>query len=122
MEEHFRSWDGEDPFCLVAEEKGEILGCIAVSFSRVFRGPRNPTGIKAEIHNFAVYETYRRRGVGKALLAAALGECRERQTGRVFLYASDMGMPIYKRFGFSCESMTCPEMRLYHDGLMGLEL
>ncbi len=122
MDRYFREWDGEDPLCLVAEEDGRILGSVAASFSRIFPGPRNPSGRKAELHNLAVYEEYRRRGVGRALLAAILGECRAREVGRVSLYASDMGRPLYASFGFSEEAITCPEMRLYHKDLAELDL
>ena len=122
IDEHFQAWDGEDPLCLVAEEEGRILGCVAVSFSRIFPGPKNPTGKKAEVHNFAVYEEHRGRGIGKALFSRVLKECRERGVGRVSLYASDMGIPIYESFGFRREAVLCPEMRLYYGDLVGLDL
>lgn len=113
MDLYFQEWNGEEPLCLVAEEGGRILGSVAVSFSLIFPGPKNPTGRKAEVHNLAVYEEYRNRGVGRALLAAVLEECHTRDVGRISLYASDMGRPLYESFGFVEETITCPEMRLY---------
>jgi len=122
IEEFFRHWDYDDPLCLVAEEGGQVLGCIAVSFYRLFPGAKNPTGLLADVHNFAVYEECRNRGIGRALFSHVLRMCRERGAGRVSLYATAMGRPIYESFGFSSEAVTCPEMRLYYKDLAGLDI
>lgn len=120
--EFFASWDYGDPLCLVAEEEGEVLGCIAASFYRLFPGTKNPSGLLAEIHNFAFYEEHRSKGLGRALFAHMLKECRERGAGRVSLYATGMGRPLYESYGFSTEAIVCPEMRLYHKDLFNLDL
>ncbi|RJP27139.1 MAG: GNAT family N-acetyltransferase [Actinobacteria bacterium] len=122
MEDYFRDWDYEDPVCLVAEEDGEVFGCISSSFNRLFPSPKNPSGMQAEIHNLAVYEEHRGKGIGRALLASILRECRERNVGRISLYATGMGRPLYESFGFSHEVIVCPEMRLYYRDLAGLDL
>jgi GNAT superfamily N-acetyltransferase len=122
IEEFFAGWDYEDPVCLVAEDDGRVLGCIAVSFYKLFPGTKNPSGLLAVIHNFAVYEEHRNKGLGRALFAAVLLDCRERGVGRVTLNATAMGKPLYESFGFSTEVISCPEMRLYHRDLVGLDL
>ncbi len=121
-QEFFGSWEYDDPLCLVAEEGGEVLGCIAASFYRLFPGTKNPSGLLAVIHNFAVYEEHRRKGVGKSLFAHVLRDCRDRGVGRVTLNATTMGRLLYEGFGFSTEVITCPEMRLYYKDLMELDL
>ncbi|MEW6554426.1 MAG: GNAT family N-acetyltransferase [Actinomycetota bacterium] len=122
IEKFFADWDYDDPLCLVAEEEGAVLGCIAASFYRLFPGTRNPSGLLAVVHNFAVYEEYRGGGVGKSLFSHVLRECRERGVGRVSLNATAMGRPLYESFGFSTEVISCPEMRLYHKALIELDL
>lgn len=122
IEEFFASWDYIDPLCLVAEEGGRVLGCIAASFYRLFPGTKNPSGLLADVHNFAVYEEHRSKGIGRVLFAHILKECRERGVGRVSLYATGMGRPLYESFGFSTEAIACPEMRLYHKDLAGLDI
>jgi GNAT superfamily N-acetyltransferase len=122
IEHFFENWDYEDPVCLVVEEQGEVLGCIAVSFYRLFPGTRNPSGLLAVIHNFAVYEEKRGKGFGRALFMHILRECRERGVGRISLNATAMGRPIYESLGFSQEVIACPEMRLYYKDLVELEL
>lgn len=117
---YFRAWDGERPFCLVAEADGRVVGCLASSFYGHFPSSRNPTGLCAVLHNLCVFEEWRGRGIGRELVRLVLGECRERGAGRVTLYASDMGRGIYESFGFREEQPFCPEMRLRHDGLARL--
>jgi len=113
LEEYFRSWDFRDPLCLVCEEDGKVRGCVAASFYRLFPGLKNPSGEQAVIHNLVVEEGYRGRGLGTALVDAILEECRARGAMRISLYATEMGRPVYERFGFKREQNTFPEMRLY---------
>jgi len=122
LRDFFDRWGYDDPLCLVAEEDGEVLGCIATSFYSHFPSPKNPSGMQAEIHNFAVYEQHRGKGIGRVLFSRILQECRERNVGRISLYATDMGRPIYESFGFSSEVIVCPEMRLYYRDLVELDL
>lgn len=122
LRDFFGRWEYDEPLCLVAEEDGEVLGCIAASFYSHFPSPKNPSGMQAEIHNFAVYERHRGKGIGGKLFSRILHECRERDVGRISLYATAIGRPIYESFGFSSEVIVCPEMRLYYRDLAGLDL
>jgi GNAT superfamily N-acetyltransferase len=122
MDEFFLNWDGEEPLCMVAEVEGKVVGCVGASFYQAFPSPKNPSGLDAVLHSFAVYEEHRGKGIGRKLFTRILKECRERGVGRIALYATDMGQPIYESFGFSHEVIICPEMRLYHRDLMGLNL
>lgn len=122
MRDYFRDWDYRDPVCLVAEDEGKVVGCIAVSFYRMFPGPKNPSGLQADIHNLAVYEEHRGKGVARALFSHILRECRARGVGRISLYATNMGRPLYESFGFSHEVIVCPELRLYYRDLIALDL
>lgn len=119
---YFQAWDGEEPFCLVAEVEGLVIGSVASSFYGHFPSARNATGVCALVHNLCVVEGWRGRGIARELMRVVLSVCRERNAGRVTLYASDMGRGIYKSFGFLEEQPLCPEMRLYRDALDGLDL
>lgn len=119
---YFREWDGEDPFCLVAEEEGLVVGSIAASFYNHFPGPGDPSGIRAIIHNLCVLMDHRGKGIGGKLVREMLRVCREKGISRVSLYATDMGRPIFESFGFSNEPPHFPEMRLYGKDIENLYL
>jgi predicted GNAT family N-acyltransferase len=63
----------------------------------------------ARIGRTAVQATWRRRGVGAALLAAVLDEARRRGFSAVHLSAQTHAVPFYARFGFQ------PKGDIYQD-------
>lgn len=84
---------------LVAEDEGRILGCVAVD---VFWG-----GL-AEIRSLAVADDARRRGVGKALVEAAVEDARDLGIHKVF--AMTYEKPFFEKRGFSVVDLkTLPE-------------
>ena len=79
---------------LVSEADGKVVG---------FLIGRQVAG-EAEILNLAVMVAKRRKGEGRALLMAAMGEFRARQVSRVFLEVRESngaGMAFYEKHGFS---------------------
>jgi ribosomal protein S18 acetylase RimI-like enzyme len=121
LEDYFVSWDGREPFTLVAEEDA-VVGTISSSFYHQLPSPWNPTGICADLHNLSVDAACRRRGIARELVREILRECRRRRTGWVSLYATDMGIGLYRSLGFQEFKHPMPELRLYHADLMELEL
>jgi GNAT superfamily N-acetyltransferase len=80
---------------LVARDDGELLGHI-----QVIDGPRRES---AEIKNMAVRQSVQRRGIGRALLEAAIAGARAegRPTLAVATAAADVGnLRFYQRAGF----------------------
>ena len=65
-------------------------------------------GPEAIVLNVYVEPTWRRRGVGEALMRAILNALADRNVGRVVLHASDSGRHLYERLGF----VPTNEMRL----------
>jgi predicted N-acetyltransferase YhbS len=75
---------------LVADGAGAPLGAVCcVSFADT--GWIGALGVAPEA---------RRRGLGRALTAAAIDQLRERGARTVLLYATDLGRPVYDRLGF----------------------
>lgn len=80
-------------FGLVAESARGVVGYVLV----------REVGGSGEILNLAVAPELRRRGVGRALLQAALGGLAERGAGEVFLEVRDSNLAareLYQREGF----------------------
>jgi GNAT superfamily N-acetyltransferase len=68
-------------------------------------GPKSPRG---NIVNVYTRPESRRKGMARALMAAALDWCRDNRVASVILHASPDGKPLYEAFGFKPTN----EMRL----------
>lgn len=84
----WESWDGDCAW-FVAEDGGNTIVGI---------GRLSPEG---RVGRMAVLPEWRGRGVGSALLVAALTEARGRRQRRVELSAQSRAVPFYERHGFS---------------------
>jgi GNAT superfamily N-acetyltransferase len=58
-------------------------------------------GRTAWLAHIIVAEEYRRRGVGRFIVARLLESCREAECGTVSLIATEMGYPLYREAGFT---------------------
>lgn len=85
-------WEERDSACdwFVARHEDEIVGVARLT----------PEG---RIGRMAVLPAWRGRGVGSALLGAALTRARVRDLGGVVLSAQVQAIPFYTRFGFVVE-------------------
>ncbi len=79
---------------LVADVGGKVVGYIAImSLSRE----------EAKIISFAVRKKFRRKGIGKRLLKAAIERCRERGKKKILLevrVSNFIAQNLYKKMGF----------------------
>ena len=97
-------WDGRDAQCLhvVAEsEGGELIGTARVL----------PSG---QIGRMAVASSWRRRGVGTALLDALIRLARERDMPAPFLHAQATAIPFYESRGFRAVGPPFLEAAIEH--------
>ncbi|MEW5769765.1 MAG: GNAT family N-acetyltransferase [Pseudomonadota bacterium] len=96
-------WEVRDPHCrwFVAEMDGMLVG-----ISRLL-----PEG---RIGRMAVRRAYRRRGVGSALLQAALAAARAAGLAEVELSAQTHAVPFYARHGFRAEGPEYPDAGIPH--------
>ena len=77
-----------------------FVGAGGVSYYRVMPTCHNPTGRKAYIMNMYVRPAYRRRGIASRILDMLLKDARERGVSCIALEATDMGRPLYEKYGF----------------------
>ncbi len=91
----------KDRLCLVAEIDGVAIGFLVAAIPtrpKVFE--RRPYG---HVYDVFVDAAHRSRGVGEALVNAALEWCRTRRVDRVELYTharNDPGLRFWRRMGF----------------------
>lgn len=60
----------------------------------------NPSGYKAYIMNMYTSPGYRRRGIAYKILDLLVKEAGNRNISCISLEATDMGRPLYEKYGF----------------------
>lgn len=77
-----------------------FAGAGGVSFFQVMPTYHNPSGKKAYIMNMYTVPEYRRRGIAYQTLDKLVKEAKERGISAISLEATDMGRPLYEKYGF----------------------
>lgn len=81
-------------------DKDRFVGAGGVSFYRVMPTYHNPTGWKAYIMNMYTHPEYRRKGIALHMLDLLVKEARQAGIGLISLEATEMGRPLYEKYGF----------------------
>ena len=78
---------------VLAEEKGEIVGVVAIGFNLD----------EADLELVLVAKSLRRQGVGKSLMDELMKECAARELKKLFLEVRESNLPaisLYEKYGF----------------------
>ena len=86
-----------------------FAGAGGVSYYRVMPTYHNPSGEKAYIMNMYTAPAYRRKGIAYKTLSLLVEDAKKKGITAISLEATDMGRPLYEKFGFI--NMEC-EMEL----------
>lgn len=78
----------------------KFIGAGGVSFYQVMPTYHNPTGKKAYIMNMYTAPEYRRQGIAFHTLDLLVKDVKERGVLQIALEATDMGRPLYEKYGF----------------------
>lgn len=100
-------WDAEDPpgtHFMALDSTGQVLGCARLTQA-------------GQIGRMAVLAPLRGRGIGAALLSAALTEAREQHFEEVFLHAQTHAEGFYRKAGFLPEGEQYLEAGIEHIGM-----
>lgn len=81
-------------------DNGKFIGAGGVSFYQVMPTYHNPTGKKAYIMNMYTNPEYRRQGIVYHTLDLLIKDARKQGISQIALEATDMGRPLYERYGF----------------------
>ena len=81
--------------------EGRIAATGGVSFFRVMPTYSNPSGWKAYIMNMYTAPEYRRQGIAFETLDILVKEAKSRGINNITLEATDMGRPLYEKYGFA---------------------
>lgn len=78
----------------------QFVGAGGVSYYTVMPTYHNPTGEKAYIMNMYTALGYRRQGIAYQTLDILVQDARSRGITAISLEATDMGRPLYEKYGF----------------------
>ena len=78
----------------------KFIGAGGVSYYRVMPTYHNPRGEKAYIMNMYTAPDYRRKGIAFKTLDLLVRDAKERGITAISLEATDMGRPLYEKYGF----------------------
>ncbi len=92
-----RMLETERGVVILAEEEGQVLGIISVSFNLALRYAGN----YAQIEELVVDETARGKQVGAILARAAVQEAIRQGCSEIGLYARDETRGFYEKLGFT---------------------
>ena len=81
-------------------DNGAFIGAGGVSFYQVMPTYHNPTGKKAYIMNMYTASEYRRQGIAFHTLDLLVKDARKQGISQITLEATEMGRPLYERYGF----------------------
>ncbi len=84
----------------LVEENEEIIACGAVILYEFPPTYTNKSGKKAYITNMYTKENYRGQGIATSILKRLVAEVETLGVSKIWLGASKMGRPVYKKFGF----------------------
>ena len=84
----------------LVEDKEEIIACGAVILYDFPPSYTNKSGKKAYITNIYTKQNYRGQGIATNLLEKLVDEVKTLGISKIWLGASKMGRPVYKKFGF----------------------
>lgn len=95
-----RGFADDSVLVLLASVDGELAGCVMLQEQTMIPNRPCPTGRTGLVLNLHVFEKFRRRGVGAALMEAIEAEGRRRRLDRLDLKATEMGEPLYRELGW----------------------
>lgn len=99
-------------YLIFDNDKHCFAGAGGISFYQIMPTYHNPSGNKAYIMNMYTSPTYRRKGIAYKTLDILVKAARENGITAISLEATEMGRPLYEKYGFvkMNDEMELPEL------------
>ncbi|MBL0848330.1 MULTISPECIES: GNAT family N-acetyltransferase [Mammaliicoccus] len=85
---------------LLGVENDTIIASGAIVYYPFPPSFTNPSGERAYVTNIYTHPDYRGRGIAQTIIKALIKNVESRNIKKVFLAASTLGKPVYKKLGF----------------------
>lgn len=95
-----RALENGEHIAYLVYDSGTFIGAGGVSFYQVMPTYHNPSGKKAYIMNMYTAPEYRRQGIALHTLDLLVKNAKEQGISHISLEATDMGRPLYEKYGF----------------------
>ena len=95
-----RALESGEHIAYLVYDNGKFIGAGGLSFYQVMPTYHNPTGKKAYIMNMYTASEYRRQGIAFHTLDLLVNDAREQGVSQIAVEATDMGRPLYEKYGF----------------------
>ena len=95
-----RALESGEHIAYLVYDNGKFIGAGGLSFYQVMPTYHNPTGKKAYIMNMYTAPEYRRQRIALHTLDLLVKDAKEQSVLQIALEATDMGRPLYERYGF----------------------
>ena len=95
-----RALENREHIAYLVYDNGIFIGAGGVSFYQIMPTYHNPTGKKAYIMNMYTAPEYRRQGIAIHTLDLQVNDARKQGVSQIALEATDMGRPLYEKYGF----------------------
>ena len=99
-----------DEFDPIAKHALAYVDSECVGTARLIALPGNI----GKIGRMAVFQTYRRQGLGRQLLNALLESCKSQGVAQLELHAQLLAIPFYEKFGFIAQGEMYYEAGIAH--------
>ena len=99
--EYYQKALGDDShIAYLIYDGNRFVGAGGVSFFQVMPTYHNPSGNKAYIMNMYTVPEYRRKGIAYKTLDLLVNDVLNRGITSIALEATDLGRPLYEKYGF----------------------
>ena len=95
-----RALESGEHIAYLVYDKETFIGAGGISFYQVMPTYHNPSGKKAYVMNMYTNPMYRRQGIAFHTLDLLVRDARARGITQIALEATDMGRPLYEKYGF----------------------
>lgn len=86
--------------CIIRADNGDVAATGAIIYYDFPPSYYNHSGVRGYIANMYTVPNYRGKRLATKVLDALMDNAKSRQVHKIFLYGSEMGKPVYQKYGF----------------------